>query len=308
MASSIFEIVCSCSQLHRGKRSTHYQLFDCPRCGQRLFVLPSSPFRRVASSPPSHPNMSWYLPLLVAFGVILLVLISFSLLLPLLTRKEGIASVDESAAYAEQLNPELQLNQGRQSLAQGRFRVAREQFELALRQGAASTEAVRLARQAELLALLSTHSLEEIAIFAMLVRDPEEWAKQFADYRGRAFLFDAIVHRDKHGNPVFAHYSIELENQVIRIALEDIEALRDLPLEDHPRLIFGARLASFQREKGGDWVVRFFPDSGILMTDLAAVEASFISTLDADVQPILARQARWLEARKGLPQKDHQEK
>ena len=71
----------------------------------------------------------------------------------------------------------------------------------------------------------------------------------------------------------------------MRLALEDLAVLHDLPLDDRPRLIFGARLAGCEREPGGGWVVHFERDSGVLVTDHDAVVAALTQPPDEPGRP-----------------------
>ena len=128
------------------------------------------------------------------------------------------------------------------------------------------------------------------------MRDPEEWAAEFAAFRGRTFLFDDVVRRDNEGRPVLGSYVVEVKGEVVRLALEDLDVLRDLPLDEGPRMLFGARLAQCDREEGGSWVIHFAPDSGVLLTDLEAAEAASPGRpLDPGLKETLQRQQQWLD-------------
>jgi hypothetical protein len=281
----------------------------CPGCGRGVFVLPRSPFEAAvpAARAPATPWRSWRVPVIAAAGCVVVVLASFLAVWPYLGRegKHGPIAAEERNAPRD---PSAVVEEARRALAQGQFRVALELLDEALSLRAKGREVTQLHRQADLLARLSPRSLEEVARHAMLVRDPREWEKQFADYHGRAVLFDDAVRRDAAGEPVLAHHVVEAGDAQVRVALSDLEILRDLPLDDGPRLIFGAKLARCGREEGGGWVVRFLPDSGVLMTDLAAVEACYPTPLDEGVKPTLERQARWLDERDGTPAVPHKEK
>ena len=97
--------------------------------------------------------------------------------------------------------------------------------------------------------------------------------------------------------PLLANHVVEVEGTTVRLALEDLVLLRDLPLDAEPRVIFGARLARCAREEGGTWVVRFEPDSGVLLTDAGAVEACFPAAMDERLRETLVRQKGWVEGR-----------
>jgi hypothetical protein len=241
----------------------------------------------------------------VAAGVCgALVLAGFSLALPYLSRHTAGGPGEEKGGPE---NPAEVMEAGRRALAQGKFHVARALLDRAaaqrgLRGTARHRELGQLRRQADLLARLSPRPLEGVVRHALLVRDPEEWDAQFADdYLGRTVVFDDVVRRDDEGRPRLGNYAVEVEDEPVRVALEDLAVLRDLPLEDGPRLIFGARLLRCRREEAGTWVIRFEPDSGVLLTDPAAVEACFPLLTGDGFQATLERQQRWLDERAGAP-------
>lgn len=77
--------------------------------------------------------------------------------------------------------------------------------------------------------------------------------------------------------------------------LTDLTILSRLPLERPYRVLFGARLASVGREAGGRLVVRFQPDSGVLLTDPGAVRACLLGQPPDDaLSEVLRRQQDWL--------------
>src|SRR5262249_36581119 len=116
------------------------------------------------------------------------------------------------------------------------------------------------------------------------------------DYRGRGVIFDDMVRRDDEGRAVLVNHVVQLNDERVRLALEDLAALQDLPLDDEPRLIFGARLRSCTREQGGEWVVRFEPNSGVLFTEAEAVEACFPVPAD-ELRKVTRRQQKWVDER-----------
>jgi len=137
-----------------------------------------------------------------------------------------------------------------------------------------------------------------VAPCSRLARSPDEWALQFEEeYRGRSLVFDDAVRRDDRGRPALTDPVAPLEAEAARAALEDLVLLHDLPLDDGPRLVFGARLAGCEREAGGGWVIRFERDSGVLLTDLDAVVAAMTRPPDEGLRRVLARQQKWLDER-----------
>jgi hypothetical protein len=147
-----------------------------------------------------------------------------------------------------------------------------------------------------LLGRLSTRSLEEILRQASLARDEAEWQAEFQrDYHGKTVVFDDVVGRDDASRPFLTAHQVFAGDEKARLALEDLTLLHDLPLEPSQRLLFGARLLRCGREKGGTWVVRFEPDSAVLLTDAGAAAACCPALIGDDVKEVLQRQQRWLE-------------
>jgi hypothetical protein len=64
-------------------------------------------------------------------------------------------------------------------------------------------------------------------------------------------------------------------------------------------MLFGARLRDCTREEGGGWVIRFEPDSGVLLTDAEAAAAC--AALEPRLKETLRRQQRWLDERGVVP-------
>ncbi len=301
-----YEVACDCGETIRGERQPRHQVLSCPGCGARVFVFPLSALG--ALGPPPAPTAAWRwwrAPLLAAVACVGLLLVGFFALRPLL-RRDGNGASPPRARVGDLPG---QMDQGRRDLGQRKFRLAfqrlREAFQMrGERPEALSPEENRrltqLYRQADLLARLSIEPLEYVVRRGQLVRDPAEWALEMEDHRGRTFLFDDVVRFDAERKPQLATYVVEAGDERVRVALGDLEVLRELPLEDEPRLIFGASLAGCEREEGGGWVVHFVPDSGVLMTDLDALVACMTGPPDKEVEQVLARQQRWLDDRVGV--------
>src|SRR5262249_3531397 len=145
---------------------------------------------------------------------------------------------------------------GQEALNEGRFERALKELSAAAalrdRQPEALTSAesrrlTLLHRQSIVLAHLLSRSLEEIVQEATLVRDDEEWRERFSqNYLGRSVLFDDTLRRDAAGRPVFQVYSMRVGENSVRVALEELTILRDVPLNTPKRLLFGARLAAVE--------------------------------------------------------------
>jgi hypothetical protein len=300
---SSYEVVCHCGQTIRGERQARHQVVSCPGCGDKVFVLPNSPFALPARLPVVRaglPRRWWRAPLLAAVASLVVLLLAFAVLWPFLGRRPR-SNDDDSP---EVVDLARQIEAGRRALGQGKFHVARRLLAeaVALRQQqpdslppADSRRLARLHREADLLARLLPVPLEEVARQARLVRDPAEWALQMADYRQCTVVFDDVVRRDADNRPALLTYVVDVDKDSARLALEELNLLSTLPLDDRPRLIFGARLRNCEREPGGGWVIRFEPDSGVLLTDLDATAIALSVPPDKALEQTLARQQGWLD-------------
>lgn len=283
-----YEIVCICGQVSRGRRQARPQRLVCAGCGRPLLVFPRSPF--AAPLVPGRP--AWRGPALAGLLGLLVLAGVFAAALPYLMRPVSPLPTAEPLAH---------LTAGRLALEQGKVHAARRELTRA-RQAAErlppprQRELARLLGQADLLVHLSQVPLEEIVRQGQLTRDADEWEAHFAArHRGQAVLFDDHVRLDAQGRPALASHVIESGDETARVALEELTVLRALPLADGPRLLFGARLLRCSREAGGGWVIRFHPDSGVLLTEPAVVEASLPGAATPDLPALLRRQQRWLD-------------
>jgi hypothetical protein len=290
-----YEVPCVCGRLVRGERRRRHQVVPCPGCGRPVFVLPLSPWS--AARPPALPR-PWRAPLLAGLLSLLGLVALFLLLLPRVRRAPGERAGPPGAEEVLRL-----MESGREALAQGNVHLALRRLNDAVdlrdrRPGVLSPAQHRrlnqLQRQSDLLARLSAHSLEEVVRQAALVRHPEEWEARFAEQRDKAVVFDDVVARDDLGRPALSGYEVRVDGEKVRVALEDLALLRELPLGQPRRMLFGARLARVGREDGGEWVVRFRPDSAVLLTDPDAAGACCPLPLDEGLLETLARQERWL--------------
>jgi hypothetical protein len=191
---------------------------------------------------------------------------------------------------------------GQRALAAGKFQLAAEELDQAYmlleqqperRRRGESREVVQLRRQAALLADLLTEPLSEILQNAAKEQE-DEWPGQFRRrYQTHAVVFDADVTRDGAGQ-FRLDFHVRAGPQPARIDVSDLKLLEALPRERAPRLLFGARLASIAREPPGIWVVRFDPESGVLLTDPGAVAACYPGPVDEDLAGLIQRQQEWL--------------
>jgi hypothetical protein len=239
---------------------------------------------------------------------LLVLVVGFAITLPYLSRPDGRKS-ESQEPDPDKLRADIE--EGRRGLGQGKFHlalktlntvIARRSHCPGLLSPGEHRQLIQLQRQADFFARLLVHcTLEDIVQHGKLVRDVQEWEARFNEnYRGRSVLLDDSVRRDLQRRAMLANHVFEVDDEIIRVALEDVTLLRDLPLDDGPRLIFGARLQSCTREEGGGWVVHFEADSGVLLTEQSAVEVCLPEPGD-DLRSTLARQQRWLDERGGMP-------
>ena len=296
-------------------RRVHYQTVSCTGCGQPLFVLPVSayPSPEQLGKPEPAPAAAesaypfpfslvfrpWGLPLLAAILTLIGVIIAYALILPRL----GPSAVPEEDRLSPEEKVRMHLKAGQRALAEGSFRLALAELDQALEVRDRDSPALSLSenrrlnqlhREAALLAALLRKSLEEILHEAATVRRDEEWQAQFREnYKDRAVIFDDVVRREADGRCSLAVYEVRVSGAPARLELGELKLLQALPLERPQRLLFGARIAGVAREAPGIWVVRFRPDSGVLLTDPEAVAACSPVPLDDELHKVLQRQAMW---------------
>jgi hypothetical protein len=218
----------------------------------------------------------------------------FSMLKPRAVRPDSLASHKTAAE---------------QAIREGRMRRAAEEFDAALllvsqnpqSLSLAETRALKRSRQqAHLLADLSSESIGEIALHAARSQE-DEWQAQFQQrYKGpgkaNAVVFDMRVHRDGAGG--YDHdWHVKAGEEPARLEIGDLTILHDLPLDQPRRLLFGARLGKVAREQNGVWVIRFEPDSGVLLTDLDAARACCPAAMYDELPALLEQQRQWIEGK-----------
>ncbi len=297
-----YEVVCGCGRSVRGERERRHQVVPCPGCGRALFVLPRSPWPAEDAPAVAGRASSWRWPIVAGRASAAAIVAGFLIALPYLARGRG-----ESGA--RQTEPTLtggailaREAEGKKALGEGNFDLALRELDAAVglrdqQPNLLSPEQHRrlnqLQREADLLDRLSPVLLEDVCRQAAAARDADNWKGRFdKSYRGKTILFDAEVGLQA-GRPAFLFYTVEVgKDETARVALEDLALLRDLPLVPPQRLLFGARLASCSREARGAWVIRFQPDSTVLLTDEGAAT---ICCPAPGLAEVLARQRRWVK-------------
>jgi hypothetical protein len=318
-----YAVACSCGHTLFGQRRRRHQVVPCPKCGKSVFVLPTNVYPSVpvddsspvqattaAAAVPRRSRLrAWRLPLVAALATLLVAVIFFLWVWPHLGRRHDPGRDGVSPARAEL---DRLVEEGRRELAAGNFALAREKFKAAMSAGRNNPEVIGSAKgdnlndlyqlrwQSELLANELRLSLIELLREAAEFGTEEGWQAQFnLLYRGKWVVIDDEVYRDARGRTALlraAEVTWRKEGSRVerhaRVVVDDLALLRKLPLAPRQRWLFGARLASFSRE-GDEWVIRFDPESGVLLTDADAVKA-WKPALSADplLADLLERQAK----------------
>lgn len=299
VVSDAYELPCRCGRSLCGQRQPARQIVACSGCGRKHLIFPRSPWLVSQSAttvqPIRHVKLSRLLLTAIVGGALAMGLI-FLLVRPYLRR--SLAPTDAAA------DRQALLDAGERELREGNVHLALRELNAALSRHDRATGALsraeqqrleQMRRQSDLLAHLLDLPLEDIVHQAMQHRREEEWRAKFEDYRGRTVIFDDIVRLDGHGRPTLGVYLLRVGDIEARVALEDLTLVRQFPLDPPRRWLFGARLASCRREDGGIWVIRFEPDSTVLLTDAIAASICCLLPLDAELLAVLRRQKEWLQ-------------
>jgi hypothetical protein len=185
----------------------------------------------------------------------------------------------------------------------GRFRQAADELADVARAWPQAIEALppgkrrawnQLHDEAALLADRSAEGVEEILHHATGISADKEWEAQFRKrYLGMAIMFDMEIHKRADGDYHYA-YPLAAGKEQARLDLQELRLLGRLDLASSRRVLFGARLASVRLEAPGPvWVVRFQPDSGVLLTDADAAKICCPAWNQAEALKILQEQAGW---------------
>jgi hypothetical protein len=293
-----FEVSCGCGRLQRGLRSTQAQVLRCDGCGEPVFVLPRSPLSVLpaqdgAQSTGSRRRSPWLLPLAAAAVTLVVVVVVFILVFTTWLRP-GSSGPSGGGEREEAAVPDAaeSMVEGRKLLRDRSFRQALKVLQAAHDRDRRNRELKQLYRQARLLAEQMDVSLETV-IENLRDLPEKERPEKFKDYAGKSVLFDDVIRRDHRGVHHLTGYEVKVGGEKARVDL-DLKLLRALPLEQPRRLLFGARLESVARGDGGLWIVRFDPDSGVLLTDEGAARACGLPPLDAELRALLRQQAAWV--------------
>jgi hypothetical protein len=292
-----------------GERQRRRQILPCPACGRPVFIFPRSPFsNRTGVLRPSDDSGDrfrgrfsrwlavWRRPLLAALITLVLLGLFFWGSLPYLGRRPAPPEYSDEAR--------THMDAARRAMREGSFHRAKEEITAAVQVRDRRPEVLKaeeiqqldqLRREVLMLDALLSQSLQNLLRQAVSVQREDEWQRRFdRDYRGRSVIFDDEVDAAVDGRAVLRFYEVRVGQETARILIGDLKVLQSLPLQPPQRMLFGGRLASFARDDDGVWVIRFEPDSGVLLTDEDAVAAWRPLLLDAEMREVLRRQSRWL--------------
>jgi hypothetical protein len=295
-----FAVSCACGHTLTGRRRREHQVLRCPACGADVFILPRSPLPAVhdaqgTSAPPVRRASPARLAL--AAGCVLLALAGTYWACVSFLWPQRHASAALTPGQAEHLARQ-HWDQAREHIALGHFALAlghlnavddlQRQFQTAW------IDPHRLARQRREIALyvdLLHDSLEELLAEAADLPDPE-WEQQFRKrYQGKAVLFDDLVTRRADGT-IHGQYDLHAAGQAGTLDFSNLPFFHTLKPGLPQRVLFGARLKSIGRTGPGSWLVQFWPDSLVLLTDPEALAISCPDLADADTRLLLAKQAQ----------------
>lgn len=266
--SFTFRVICPCGHALSGPRLDQSQQLACPQCGAPVFVLPRSPWLRVEArqAPLRWRTRDWLMPLAGTAAAFIVVVVAIA----------AFMSRDSSSASRQDHERERQVRftQARELLSRGHFALAHEILRELVDGKAFShlpptSEMQSLAAEAGLLVDLLDEPIESLLVTASGM-DQLEWERQFNHrYRGKSFILDAEFQRDERAG-VTCSYRIEAGKEPARFEFGNVPVLRELPVGQPRRLLLGVRLESIRRETPGPaWVVRFAPETAIVITDPA---------------------------------------
>jgi hypothetical protein len=197
---------------------------------------------------------------------------------------------------------ETSISHGEAFLSEGNFQLAGEEFAAAqtmnaerptLLNPAETRHLANLLRQAQLLADLSSESLEEISRQMAGLGEKEAQMLFSRRFKGRAVVFYSEVRRDAAGQ-YRIDYGIGGAKRESRLDIGGLTLLRRLPLADPRLLLFGARLWEMRRQPDGSWKIDFDPASGVLITHPGAAAACCFDVMsDEKLSEVLRSQAAW---------------
>lgn len=308
-----FEVTCNCGYPLRGARKSRARVLTCPQCSERRFIFPRSVLPTVTGdAPPGTERPLWQLLVGAAVCTTLLVITGLTLFFLYLPndRPSGKTPNDKGTGKT---SPGTVASQLQQLIATGNKNLQNGSFELAvenLKKAEALDHRVpnvlsRLNRaqmklslqQAELFADLIQQPLEGLIREAQN-RSPEEWKARFQKYRNGSVLWYDVIEPLGKGRFRLQNHRILVGEKNLKLARVELplELLTQLELEQPRPMIVGARLESIAQEEGGQWVIRFQPQSAVLMTDEKALHSyGFVPADQEGLREVLRWQREQME-------------
>jgi hypothetical protein len=271
-----------------GRRQMHLQMILCAKCGSKVLVYPLTPLAREEAG--SVPRRGLWGRGSVGVAVVLLGLVGVLVGGVIYVMWPAGVTVDEREAFQTQLDEALGHRQ------RGRFHRAAAMLDRLQKQPAAGereAELRQMHRQVALAADLSLLSIEELVRLVQFQPDAEEWEAIWRGHRGKGIVLDSYVRHDMQGRPFLAEQRFYVEEKPVRLVLEELTLLEQLPRHVTQRVIFGFRLGRIEKTAEG-WCLYPQPQSGVFFTDRATLEALSPVELDADLADVLERQSRWV--------------
>lgn len=297
-----FAVACRCGKVLRGRRGATHQLVRCPACSRSVLVYPASAFQPPTAPRPAQPLSAVWLLVPVAVLGLLAIGVFYALV-------RNIKGTDPAGPPAASPRSQLlaKLDEGERELEQGGLHLAREKLDEVVRQRDADPKLLtepehrrlnQLQRQAALLTDLAPVTVTGLLEQAEAAPGLAAWQARCRTYQGKGVLLDDVLRGDRAPGRVQARKlgDIRVGGTAGRVALEDLTLLQQLPLQMPQRWLVGARLKNVDREGGPGWVIRLEPESGVLFTTRAPVEAEWPALRnDAEWPLLLSRQQALLD-------------
>jgi hypothetical protein len=158
-----------------------------------------------------------------------------------------------------------------------------------------SREVDQLAREVALFADLPERSLEEL-FQAVRSTSPQDAVEHFqGKLKNPSLILDIYVSPSAADPDTFrVDAKVMVGSDATRIDLSDCRLFKLLSPGPSTRVIFGARIQSVERTKESeDWIIRFMPESGLLITSELCLE-KINWPVDEATRTLLERQAKWV--------------
>jgi len=324
-----FDIACACGQHVTGFRQDHRQFVRCPGCGHVHFVLPVSPYPRpIVYETPSRatpvpvevarpqrpfgvrarirarrarratgamlwalvPPARWFSPVRLLMATTVLVVLGTAALTVYLTRR-GSLTGDILAARAVWTK---HIEAGDFAKARAVLDQATAEIKRYGTESRESREVAQLAREVALFADWPERPLEDL-VLEVSSASPHEAAEHFrAKLKNPSWILDVYLSPSAADSETFrVDTNVMVGSHAARLDLSDFRLLKLLAPGPSTRVLFGARIHSVERvPESEDWIVRFLPDSGLLITSELCLE-NVGWPVDEATRTLLERQALW---------------